>query len=121
MKQQKLKDKNNNIWIGTNGKGIIRRVELRSTGTENATVKLNLSGYPNPIGNQLNLNFNMPQSGTAFIDLVNIEGKSMMTQNLGNVKQGNASYNINLPALPKGMYLLRITTPFGSDVLKLTK
>ena len=114
-------DKYNNIWIGTNGKGIIRRVEIRSMGVENETVKLHLSAYPNPMGNQLNLNFTMPQTGNAFVDLMNLEGKTMMTQNLNTVQQGNASFNINLPVLPKGIYLLRITTPFGSDVLKLTK
>lgn len=114
-------DNYNNIWIGTNGKGIIRRIELKALSTEKESAKLNLSAYPNPIDNQLNLKFTMPQTGNAFVDLVNLEGKSMMTQNFGTVKQGNASYTLNLPALPKGIYMLRITTPFGSDVLKLSK
>jgi ligand-binding sensor domain-containing protein len=114
-------DKYNNIWIGTNGKGIIRRMEIRTVGTENETAKLELSAYPNPIGSELNLNFNMPQTGNAFIDMVNLEGKTIMTKNLGTVNQGNASYIINLPALPKGTYLMRISTPFGSDVMKLVK
>jgi ligand-binding sensor domain-containing protein len=114
-------DKFNNIWIGTNGSGIIRLMEIRSLGTENEIAKIELSAYPNPIGSELNLNFTMPQTGNAFIDLVNLEGKTMLTKNLGTVHQGAASYIINLPELQKGTYLMRITTPFGSDVLKLVK
>jgi ligand-binding sensor domain-containing protein len=114
-------DKFDNIWIGTRTKGIFHKIEIRSVGTEQTIADFNLNAYPNPIGNQLNISFNMPNTGNAFVDMINLEGKTVMTKNFGTVKQGNASYVISLPDLPKGTYLLRITTPAGSDALKLIK
>ena len=114
-------DKTNNIWIGTGVNGLIRYNETRENDIDHENVNLNISCYPNPLDTKLNLNFYMTSAGKISVDLCYLDGKIILSENLGMAYPGNNHMLINLPELANGVYFLKLTTPAGTEVLKLNK
>ncbi|MBL0017680.1 MAG: T9SS type A sorting domain-containing protein [Bacteroidetes bacterium] len=58
-------------------------------------------------GEQVNLNISTPTAGDALIELLDIHGRSLKTQN-APLQVGNNQISLNSIGLAKGMYILRI-------------
>lgn len=69
--------------------------------------------YPNPATDKLNIYFE-EEAGT--VEIINISGQSIIRQAIPQ-----ASSEINLDALPEGIYILKVESNAGIQTLKLTK
>ncbi|GAA3510882.1 hypothetical protein GCM10022393_25660 [Aquimarina addita] len=68
----------------------------------NSTTQQEFTTYPNPVSNVLNIN--IPDSKSAKVDIINVTGQIIQTE---NIQGGTAS--VNVEQLSKGIYLVKIT------------
>lgn len=78
----------------------------------------NLSVFPNPATNNINLNFNVKQNQTIGIELFDVRGKKVYESNIGAV-QGSVSQSINTTEFAKGIYTLKIASENGVENKKI--
>jgi PKD repeat protein len=81
---------------------------------------LNTQVYPNPIQNEIYVQFELVKSSLVQLTLVDVQGKMIQSFDLG-IKMGTVQTVINSESLKKGVYFLRIHTDEGSNVFKLVK
>lgn len=62
--------------------------------------------YPNPVHNQLTVKM-ANVAGSAVIAVTGIDGKKLITQQVGNVANGT-TVTVNTASLPEGMYVLQV-------------
>ncbi len=82
--------------------------------TENSS--LNVQVYPNPNNGICTLNFNSSQKGNALIEVSNMEGNIVLTENI-DTPEGEFNKNIDLSNQPKGAYSIKITQ--GNAIAKV--
>jgi len=84
----------------------------------NATVSEQLNVYPNPANADLmlDLKFNTPQATT--IELSDINGKLLSSQNLG-VLQGELKKTVDISTLKRGTYFIKVLTSESTQVKKI--
>jgi hypothetical protein len=81
-------------------------VNEASTGIDNLIV------YPNPTSDYLNISFNTVKNQDMRIDLVTLTGQVVYTENVHyNMDVFNGT--VNITALPKGVYFLKISSDLG--------
>ena len=71
-------------------------------------MQLGLNVFPNPTNDLLKLSFTSPLSGTASLELINIQGQSFFHQNLPHMVPQFYQFELSLADLPRGVYLLRL-------------
>jgi len=77
---------------------------------------LNISVYPNPASNIVNVNFsNMPETGTK-ITLMDINGKEIISRMAENMNE-----SMDIQHLPAGMYLIKTWINNNLKIHKLIK
>jgi hypothetical protein len=81
---------------------------------------LNTMVYPNPIQDQIHVQFELLKSSQVKITLMDIQGKLVQTLDMG-MKSGNVQTVLNAENLNKGAYFLRIETQNGMNTYKLMK
>jgi hypothetical protein len=67
----------------------------------------NVVCYPNPAHSTLNLELETPSIGTLNLELVNLQGVSVMNRDLGIMKAGWHKEQLDLRGLAPGVYFLR--------------
>ena len=77
-----------------------------------------LQVFPNPVNNMLNIQYTMPEKQLVALELLSIEGKVVYKQVLTN---NTYQRQINVSALPKGLYLCRIIGKKTIDTIKFIK
>ncbi len=102
---------NNIIKISTNKlcKGIIEKVLLT-----NSSIQL----YPNPVKDLLNINFTSTETKRFKIDVQSLEGRLIATS---NQQVENGIISLNTSNLPRGMYILILTSKNERTVHKFIK
>jgi Secretion system C-terminal sorting domain len=76
---------------------------------------------PNPFGDHINLGIKMNVKGTATVSLVDLTGRKLVTRQV-NLFNGNNNFNLNgLGNLPKGIYILDVSTQDNTMRYKLLK
>lgn len=101
-------------YMGVNGPVdgstlIVDKLELKNTATSINAIKSNsisISTYPNPAGNILYIKPNEQLINTAEIQIFDITGKQVHTQNMNN----NTATEISLEHFTPGLYHYRITS-----------
>ncbi len=86
----------------------------------NETASFAASIYPNPVLNNLNLNFSSDKAMTVQVEIINNEGKVITTQQM-QVAAGASTQSINTAALSNGAYYLRLVSAEGEEELKFVK
>jgi hypothetical protein len=81
---------------------------------------LNTMVYPNPVQDQIHVQFELLKSSQVKITLMDIQGKLIQTLDMG-MKSGNVQTVLNAENLNKGAYFLRIETQNGMTTYKLMK
>jgi hypothetical protein len=76
--------------------------------------------YPNPVQDQIHVQFELLKSSNIKITLMDIQGKLVQSIDLG-MKSGNVQTVLNSENLNQGAYFLRIETQNGVNTYKLMK
>jgi hypothetical protein len=82
---------------------------------------LELSAYPNPTKQKLTVRYSIPQYGNASFSLLDLHGRSVLAQTLGNYPAGTHTHELDLMHLPAGLYLLKLDAAGVSQTLRVVK
>lgn len=75
--------------------------------------------YPNPSTGTLNVQFNIDQSGASYlVELLDLSGR-VVQQTEGVASSGSNLQTLDLTLVAKGLYLLRLQTPVGSETARI--
>ncbi len=89
------------------------------TGIQTPVVNNELQVFPNPASNVINLQFKLQQTSRITIDILNAEGKVVMSKEAGTWLKGNEKISLNVSRLSAGNYQVRIHTNHGDLVRKI--
>lgn len=70
--------------------------------------QLNLNVFPNPAGDFLTLEMNLPENIPAEITFMDVLGRVLINKSIQTNKIGYSFYKMNLPDLKDGIYILRV-------------
>ena len=79
----------------------------------------NVSVYPNPAKDNININFNNENAENASYEIVNVLGQTVRTQNIPVVK-GETLYNLSLNGFESGVYFVKLSVGNKSSITKIT-
>ena len=68
----------------------------------------NVSVYPNPFKDNATIAFNMVQTGEVVLEVVNVLGAKVISQNLGEKATGAHNINISSANLNSGIYMVNL-------------
>jgi len=89
---------------------VVNRVDTVTGIREQAPKTVNnITVYPNPATSRLNMDLSAIESGTAVIELVDLTGKQVLSEER-DLQNGRNNLTLQLPSVAKGQYLLRIRT-----------
>ena len=74
--------------------------------------------YPNPVNTELNLQPGALNNQTTTIQILSIDGRMVYHE---QVQTNATNHQINISALPEGLYLCRITNGINSEIKKFIK
>lgn len=77
-----------------------------------------LNVYPNPVSDNLFLDFSMPESGNITVRLMDMTGKTVLVDAF-EAALGQNKHFVNVSGLRAGMYLLQIETKTGKIIQKV--
>lgn len=100
-------------FLGTNGRPVgdpFWGSSVISSVEEYRINAMELSNYPNPFSDQTVLRFTLKESSTVTIEISDITGKLIRTENLGRFGSGSNSVIIDKKELNSGMYFLRMNS-----------
>ena len=108
------------IYIATFGRGIWASDNYLGVqeSTIDASEKLdNMMVYPNPTTSECNVIFDLSKNGDVSIGIYNLSGRRVMNEEFKNKVSGGQNIQLNVDELPRGTYIIQMTS--GSQ--KLTK
>jgi hypothetical protein len=76
--------------------------------------------YPNPFNQQATVKFNVTSINNVKVNLTNVLGEVVYSENLGNLNEGNYSQTINSNDLVKGIYFLNLSIGANTTTQKVT-
>jgi len=79
----------------------------------------NVSVYPNPAKDNININFNNENAENASYEIVNVLGQTVRTQNIPVVK-GETLYIVSLAGFESGIYFVKLNVGIKSSITKIT-
>ena len=77
-----------------------------------------LNVYPNPVSDNLFLDFSMPESGNITVRLMDMTGKTVLVDAF-EAALGQNKHFVNVSGLRAGMYLLQMETKTGKIIQKV--
>lgn len=91
------------------------------TGVNNLTSEdLNLSVYPNPVQDKLNVSFSVDKMDNYTIRLVNITGQTIYSESL-NSFSGSYNQSLDMNQMASGLYLLQLVSSQGTTSIKVIR
>jgi hypothetical protein len=78
----------------------------------------NMNFYPNPNNGKFTLSFDLKDKGNTTINIMNIEGKSVYSEELSNFT-GNYNKEIDISSHPKGTYFVKIKQGSHAQLKKI--
>lgn len=112
------------LYVATYGRGMFRSTTLTSLNNSSCnlvssandlkpTEETVLNVYPNPAASELNIDFNITQSGNVALKVFDMMGRVMLSKNYGNRITGKISLQANVSSLAAGAYIAVVQTPTG--------
>jgi hypothetical protein len=80
-----------------------------------------VSVFPNPTNNVLNVRYNLPTEDKIFIAVFDLQGKLLLEINKGNRTKGEHEETLAISSLPAGQYVFRIsgqTNTISKNIIK---
>jgi hypothetical protein len=94
-----------------------KTIEVKTDADTKESVKVN----PNPFTNELTVSIETLVDSKATLEVVDINGRVTLTQNV-NVTKGTSAINVDgIEKLKQGVYFVRVSTDLGTQVFKLIK
>ena len=114
---------NGNTFFLANPRALRVRLNMNpSASLDEATKSIaNTTVFPNPTTNNSVLTFTTSVSQNISVQVVDVTGKVMETQELGNVKIGSHSVSINSEKFNAGVYFINVVSNDGVATNKLIK
>ena len=98
---------------------IMIRGNKSTIGINEYTNEMGLSIYPNPANEAAKVNFKLSAETSVLINVYDITGKLVYSENKGSMAQGNHFTNLNTSVLAKGFYTVSVQTNIGNSTVKL--
>ncbi|HPS26427.1 MAG TPA: T9SS type A sorting domain-containing protein, partial [Bacteroidales bacterium] len=109
------------IAIGTHGKGFFKNTQYLGI-NDNQNAKENVSGnlsiYPNPAIDHVNISYSLPVKSAVTIKIYDLNGKLVKLMNLGAKASGNQLENIDCSNFGKGTYIVQLLAGNSSRTAK---
>ncbi|MEI6816745.1 MAG: T9SS type A sorting domain-containing protein [Bacteroidota bacterium] len=99
----------NDIYASTYGRGIYKTTTLTGFPTTQTASKLQVSVYPNPANDITNVSYSISSNANVTMEIYNISGQKVITQNLGIQTVGNHTVPVSVATLPSGTYIMNLT------------
>ena len=98
------------------------RIEVFATvvGVEELDGISNLTLYPNPVMDELTVNFEAVSNSTISIEITDVTGKVVFTESLGTLTNGNHNKVIDMSGYASGMYQLSFVSNDSRVVKQIT-
>ncbi|MDZ4757202.1 MAG: T9SS type A sorting domain-containing protein [Bacteroidota bacterium] len=111
------------FYIGTHGRGFFMSNSQVTSIAEPQTTEntANLSVYPNPASDNINLSFSLQKTSNVFISVVDLSGKQVFNTELYSIANGNQNIPINISDLKAGTYLVFLKQSGRQEVKKFIK
>lgn len=111
----RIKDANNSLIASVSGSGFtdkaIININVGTVGIEDVTVDENISLYPNPTHDIVNIS---TDQNVSMVEIFNMQGQRV-TAEMGNVN------SISLSGMANGLYIMKVTTDKGVNTFKVSK
>ena len=108
-----VQDNDNNFWFATDYEGVFKWVLYPDEIKEKIVNQDIIKVYPNPFGNEINLQINQTIEGNVQIEIFDIQGKILSTINKSasnHIKLTNTEMNI----IDNGIYFIKVI--FGNTI-----
>ncbi|MFK8038503.1 MAG: T9SS type A sorting domain-containing protein [Crocinitomicaceae bacterium] len=114
------------IYIGTHGRGIWSTNEYLSTNDYENNLKVptgisSLKLYPNPVITDVNISFDLKESGKGSVKVYDLTGRLVIDMQNLSLNSGNNNLVLGLSELSSGTYIIKLKTEFDSQATKLIK
>lgn len=114
------------IYIGTHGRGIWSTDAFLSIPDENDNLSKakflpNLKLYPNPLNEAGTVEFNMEAKGDVTLQIFNLNGQIVNQVISKDLQAGKNQIAFNASDLPKGTYILRLSSETMTETTKFIK
>lgn len=76
--------------------------------------------FPNPFNNESKVNFKLPSASKVSVEIHDIQGRLVSSEDLGTLPQGVSEYYINAKGMSAGVYTYTLVTDLGSLTRKMT-
>lgn len=129
MKQQTISPwdcyNSGQIYVATNGRGIwtnSKYLEEFTVGINEIKKPVegkNLSIYPNPTNGDVFINFNSMEGENAHLQVYDISGRLVYSENLGKLNSGETTYSFGTSQLNSGIYMVNVNSDSG--IKRVTK
>jgi hypothetical protein len=97
------------LWVATAIGGNLIPLPLVPTSVAENTTLSNISLFPNPTTTELNVSTTFDQNySTVTIQVLDVTGRLLSTNDLGAASQGTFRYILNTSALEQGVYIVEI-------------
>lgn len=95
---------NGSLYNLTTPDAIKIRIVESSVGVEEAAANFNLNVYPNPATTNVNVDFEIQNQTAVSVNVTDLSGKVVYTEDLGNLNAGKHSANLSTDAMSSGVY-----------------
>ena len=110
------------IYAATYGKGVFRCENYKQYSgysvPETPAVETSVSLYPNPVQSEATVSFNVTENTNVNIQVFDLTGRMVMSQNMGRFIEGTHEVRINTESLSTGSYILRLNQGGNSSCVK---
>lgn len=90
-----------------------------NTTTILAEAPTKLACFPNPANTSLNIRFQAAAGDEAYLNLVTIQGQTVLQLKESNLSEGKQVYQLSTTDLPAGVYFLNLTTKQGTETARV--
>ncbi len=101
------------IYIATHGRGLWKSSTLTGVHDLKSSTRVDINIYPNPTQDVATVSCNLNKSSIVILDIYNIQGQKIRTENFGTQASGIHSFSMNCSTIPSGTYFMNVTV--GSD------
>ena len=114
------------IYVATYGRGLYRydeyHVQLEEIKDENNEnepakddAKYMIDIYPNPVSEEATINFQVENKSDVSFQIYDVNGRMVMSKDLGSYQEGSHKANFNVNELNSGTYIIKVQTGESSN------